>query len=153
MSTRLHVAVAPFVGVLGLILIVGYLAGRVATPYLAVSPVPVTAISHEETAVPVVRFDRIINGELLGSIRGEARVFLGEELLGVGSGSFRVSAKQLLENIVTVSVPPGMQFVASKRGTYYYPVSSSEGNAIVPENRIYFSDASAAEARGYKARP
>jgi hypothetical protein len=42
-----------------------------------------------------------------------------------------------------------MRFVASRRGKRYYPVSSREGERLVPENRLYFRTAEEAERAGY----
>ena len=42
-------------------------------------------------------------------------------------------------------------FVASKRGTYYYPVGCSRARTLSVKNMLYFKDISAAEAAGYKA--
>ena len=102
--------------------------------------------------VPVVRLDRIVNGELRGTLNGDARLFLGDRLVTVQSGSFRIPANELLMNFITIEVPEGMKFVASKKGTYYYPVASSNGEAIVPANRVYFNDEESARAAGYRGR-
>jgi hypothetical protein len=50
---------------------------------------------------------------------------------------------------VTVPVPPGMRFVASKKGKKYHAVDSASGERIAPENRVYFPDAASAERAGY----
>jgi hypothetical protein len=45
---------------------------------------------------------------------------------------------------------PQHPFVASKRGTYYYPSSCSRARTLSVKNMLYFKDISAAEAAGYK---
>jgi hypothetical protein len=56
-----------------------------------------------------------------------------------------------LKNVVTVTVPAGMKYVASKNGKYYYPVESVAGEKIVPANRVYFASEGDAEAAGFAA--
>jgi hypothetical protein len=48
-------------------------------------------------------------------------------------------------------VPADRAFVASKRGTYFYPVSCSKAKTLSSKNTLYFKDISAAEAAGFKA--
>jgi len=45
----------------------------------------------------------------------------------------------------------GYQFVASKRGTYYYPKNCSRAKGLSAPNMLYFKDKMTAEAAGYKA--
>ena len=42
-------------------------------------------------------------------------------------------------------------YVASKRGTYYYPVNCSKAKGLSPQNMLYFKDKISAEQAGYKA--
>lgn len=49
-----------------------------------------------------------------------------------------------------VKPPEGMRFVASKRGTKYYPLESAGAGSISPANRVFFETASDAEKAGYK---
>src|SRR3989338_3853881 len=44
----------------------------------------------------------------------------------------------------------GKNFVASNRGSKYYPVGCEAGKALKQENRIYFATREAAEAAGYE---
>ena len=64
--------------------------------------------------------------------------------------TFRIAADPFLTNVIDVQIPHDALFVASKRGTKYYPVDSSAGNRLVPQNRIYFRSAAEAEAMGYE---
>ena len=94
--------------------------------------------------------DRIVNGELEGRVSSGVRLFLGEKLiLPTASGTFTASAGLFLTNNVTVVIPEGMHFVASKNGKKYYPVTSSAGNRLTPKNRLYFRTSEEAEAAGY----
>lgn len=85
---------------------------------------------------------------LHGSIIGSARVFIGDEYF-VQSGVFVMDASSLFTNEILLVVPDGAEFVASKRGKKYYPVFSSAGENISPQNRIYFSSEAEAEKSGY----
>lgn len=42
-------------------------------------------------------------------------------------------------------------FVASKRGTYYYPLNCSKARTLSTKNMLYFKDKMSAEQAGYKA--
>ena len=48
-------------------------------------------------------------------------------------------------------VPEDSAFVASKKGTYFYPISCSRAKSLSSKNTLYFKDISAAEAAGFKA--
>jgi len=142
----------PLLGCLGLACVLGYGAGRIVSAQRVSGNAPVVMREDTREGVPVVRLDRIVNGELRGTLNGDARLFLGDRLVTVQSGSFRIPANELLMNFITIEVPEGMKFVASKKGTYYYPVASSNGEAIVPANRVYFNDEESARAAGYRGR-
>lgn len=129
-----------------LALILGVMAGYL----LGVSgaPQPPT-ILREDTRplIPVVRIDGIDGAELTGVALGEVRLFHGErQILTSGSGAFRVRLPG-----ITAAVPSGMRFVASKRGTKYYPAGSPSAQRLSSANVLYFRDAAAAEAAGYVA--
>jgi hypothetical protein len=48
-------------------------------------------------------------------------------------------------------VPKDFSFVASKRGTYYYPINCSRAQTLSVKNMLYFKDKTDAERAGYKA--
>jgi hypothetical protein len=99
---------------------------------------------------PVVHVRRIEEGKIVGTVGTGARLIVGDEaVLPQPDRSFAIDAVPFLVNIVPVPVPPGTQFVASRRGKRYYPVSSAAAERLVPENRIYFERAEEAEAAGY----
>lgn len=41
-------------------------------------------------------------------------------------------------------------FVASKKGTYYYPISCSKARTLSVKNMLYFKDKMSAQGAGYK---
>jgi len=111
---------------------------------------PIALVKDVNEKVPVVSIDGIIDGSLTGIINGNARVFLdGEQIKANASGSFAVPADDLFINKISIRVPDGMKFVASRKGKNYYLVSSSAGEKIVPSNRIYFRNREEAENAGY----
>lgn len=128
----------------------GFLAGRMT----ALSTFPQGEVSIEPDTrpdVPTVVIDGVENGKVQGRILGGARFLLGGvSIIPNGSGAFRTAAAPLLTNIVRVTVPPGMRFVASVRGKKYYPVTASAVGTLLPENRIYFRTAAEAEGAGYR---
>lgn len=140
----------PAIGALLLACVFGYLAGRVVTCRLDLPQTSMTLTDDMRPPVPTVRIDGVRNGYLEGVIIGEGRlVFGGHPIVTDGSGAFRVPANPILTNAITVTVPEGMRFVASKNGSKYYAVGSSGGAQIAPINRVYFRTAAEAEAAGY----
>jgi len=100
--------------------------------------------------VAVVSIDGINNGALTGTAQGAVRLVAGDRIvLPDGSGAFVIDDAAILTNRVSIIVPEGMHFVASKRGKKYYPVDSANGQQIVPGNRVYFPDAGSAERAGF----
>jgi len=98
----------------------------------------------------VVVLEGIRDGKIVGSLEGDVRLWIGEnEVLANTGGTISVDPGPLIVNEMSVLVPQGMQFVASKRGKKYYPVLVAAGQSITPENRIYFESAEKAEAMGY----
>jgi len=116
-----------------------------------IQDVPLKMVEDTRQLVPVVDMEGIKDGKLEGTLKGDVRLFLGNDLiLPDGSGAFKVPADSLFINYVRIAVPEGMQFVSSKRGKNYYPVSSSAGERITPGNRVYFRDEEAAQQAGFK---
>ena len=98
-----------------------------------------------------VHLTEILNGELYGSTVGDVSVFIGHEQVPLGSGGvFQVAAGPLLYNHIEIVVPDGMHFVASKKGSKYYPVLSASAQRLAPQNRVYFESEAQAESAGYK---
>ena len=138
-----------FAGAL-LIFFLGYTLGQFVMS-AKIQDVPLSIVEDTRQLVPVVDLRGVTDGKLEGMLKGDVRLFLGNEpVLTNGSGAFKVPADYLFINYVRVTVPEGVQFVASKRGKNYYPVSSSAGEKIIPENRVYFPDARSAENAGFK---
>ena len=101
--------------------------------------------------VSVVMMNGIRDGKLHGFMRGNVRFFLaGVPVVPGSSGAFTVDASNFLVHEVAVDVPQGMRFVASRRGSRYYPVNSRSGQRLHPKNRRYFRTAEEAEMAGYR---
>ena len=103
------------------------------------------------TAMPAVILTGVEDGKLKGTMKGDARFFLGsKQVFPSGSGAIDIAVGSFFQNEITITVPAGMQFVASKKGSYYYPVLSASAENLAPANRIYFKDEAAAKAAGFK---
>jgi hypothetical protein len=125
--------------------------GRITTVTISISDTPITIKEDARPRIPVVAIDGIVDGYLRGNTSGHVRLFIGEELVITdGSGTFAVPPDLFLEHIVTVDIPEGMNFVASRRGKKYYPLSSSQAKRLIPENRLYFKTAEEAQKAGYE---
>ena len=128
----------------------GFLLGSIVTTYGLVRRPPVVVMDDAAPDISVVSIEGIRDGALRGVARGNVRVVAGDEIVSVDqSGSFMIRDSRILTNTVILEVPPGMHFVASKRGKKYYSVDSSQARNIVPENRIYFPDEISARQAGY----
>ncbi|MDD4761990.1 MAG: hypothetical protein PHZ25_03150 [Candidatus Pacebacteria bacterium] len=142
---------APLLGAILLALIVGYLLGRLITERRTLPHTPMTMRDLGRSSVPTVHIDGVFNGQIRGMVRGEARLFLaGDQILPDQSGAFLTPAGPFLVNNVTITVPAGMRFVASKRGQKYYAITSASAANLAPENRVYFSSEEEAEGAGYR---
>lgn len=139
-------------GIILLTLTLGYISGRIATIQLAAADVPpIRLVPDTRPQVPVVQIDGIRDGKVVGRFSSGARLFInGAIVLPTQSGTFAVPGGKLLTNEITVIVPAGMKFVASKSGKKYYRVDSAGGERIAPQNRVYFPSDEAATAAGYK---
>ena len=145
-----HLSWIPLLGIVLLAITCGYLLGRLTTIRFSLPDIPITITEDTRPILQVLRIDGIRNGMIEGRILGDARVFFGDELvLPTASGTFAFPPDVFLKNIVDIVIPSDMQFVASKRGKKYYPVGSSAGEQLVPENRIYFKTEEDAKGAGY----
>ena len=147
-SSRFPSAVS-LLGVGGLLLLTGYLIGRLVTSASLPKP-SIMVVPDERDPVAVIRLEGVRNGQLEGETKGDVRFFLGDRLILAQSGTLKVPVGSFFTNEIAITIPEGMQFVASKKGTYYYPVDSADGEKIVPENRYYFRDEISAKAAGFK---
>ncbi len=117
---------------------------------LAVREVPVAVRSGSGATVVAVTFDGFRDGLLRGRSAGPVRLFAGEEPVDVApDGSFAFDHPGFHIEEVTVHVPDGMRFMASRKGKKYYPVTSAAGERIAPANRVYFPDEASARAAGF----
>jgi hypothetical protein len=142
---------APFLGAILLALVCGYLLGRLITERRSLVSAPMQMRDLSRPLVPTVHLDGVYNGQLKGTMLGEARLFLEDhQVVPDQSGAFLVPAGSLLTNKIEITVPSEMRFVASRRGQKYYPVESASASNLAPANRIYFRTAEEAEGAGYR---
>ena len=140
------------ISALTLACLIGYFIGRIVSIQLTVlSASPIHFTSDTRSTVPVVSIEGVRNGQLEGRMSSGVRLFVGEEyVIPTASGTFNVAAEPVLVNRVTVDVPADMYFVASRKGTRYYSVTSSQGMQITPVNRVYFHTREEAKGNGYR---
>lgn len=135
---------------LGLVLLVGYLGGRLLTE-VSVPPSTIVDVPDTRPSVSIIRLEGVRDGVLRGTMSGEVRFFLGDQLvLPTASGALHTVVGSFFDDRIVIAVPNGMRFVASRRGSKYYSVTSQAGADLVPENRMYFRTAADAEAAGYR---
>lgn len=111
---------------------------------------PPIVLHRSGSTVATVSIEAFRDGALRGTAVGPVRLFFdnGEVDIAPGGG-FAAEVPAFRVEEVTVVVPEGMRFVASKKGKKYYPVDSAGGERIVPGNRVYFTDAASAEVAGF----
>lgn len=139
--------------ILTLLLLCGYLGGRIVSTLEQNYQIPPPQISSQDLNQQVARIkiDRILNGILEGKIEGQpARVSVQDQLAATDAeGNFKIDV-QAITNLVPIPVPDGMNFVASKKGKKYYSVRSKSGANLSPANRVYFATEEEAINAGYK---
>lgn len=132
------------------VLLLGMAVGRYLWDRGCRSPLPITVIEDAHQAVPVVTIDGVREGRLVGSVGSGGRLVIAGDVVETGSGgTFAIDPRPLLTNVIPITAPPGVQFVASRRGKRYYPLTSASAERLVPANRIYFVTAEEAEEAGY----
>lgn len=136
-----------FVVALVLTLCMGFVAGRLLGLH-AIPAAPLRTYEDTQAPVPTLVIDGVENGAIVGTAQGTMRVLVSGEAYVVAPGEFRIPAAAFRE-VLTVRVPEGMRFVASKSGKKYYDVTSAAGGRIALENRVYFRTAADAQAAGY----
>ena len=138
------------IGVVILLIAFGYGIGRSMTMVHVEQQTHLAIEEVQADTIPVVRVQGIRNGRIEGTVDPGARLFIGDAYIDTQhSADFSVDAATILTNIITVEVPSGMHFVASRLGKKYYGVQSAGGNRISVKNRVYFASEAQAQAAGY----
>jgi len=138
-------------GFLFLAATLGYLTGRIIDTHIAIASAPPLAVVQDtRLRVPVIHIEGIRNGFLEGTMSSGARLIIGDRyVVPTASGTICIAAAPFLTDHVTVEVPEGMRFVASKYGKKYYSVNSAAGSRLKPENRVYFDTEVEAQKVGF----
>lgn len=129
---------------------VGCLAGLAHAFAFETSARPPTVVHQSGSAVAAVSVESFRDGALRGTAAGPVRLFFRGVPVDIApDGEFSALVPAFRVEEVSVVVPEGMRFVASKKGKKYYPVDSAGGERIAPQNRVYFPDEGSAEAAGF----
>jgi hypothetical protein len=100
-------------------------------------------------SIHTVTIQGIRNQQVYGTVTPNTRLFIGDALVQAQSGAFSVPAGPLLVHQVNITIPTGMQYVASTKGKKFYAVTSKSAMNITPGNRVYFKTSADAIAAGY----
>gem|GEM_PF-5549906 len=126
--------------------------GRISGQSAQENALIIAEVPDTRAEQPVITLEAVRNGNLIGRSEGNAQLFVGGDQAVIdGSGAFHIPARNFFVDTITVLIPEGMTFVASKQGTRYYAIPSSNGDRILPQNRIYFKTEAEAKAAGYSA--
>ncbi len=129
---------------------IGVIAGLIWAFTLQIDMHPPLSIRGSGATIASVTFEGFRDGALRGHAVGPLRLYVRDDAIMVdASGSFAIHHPAFRIEEVTIRVPDGMQFVASRKGKKYYSVTSAAGERIAPHNRVYFPDATSAEAAGF----
>ena len=127
----------------------GSVSGLVCAFAYGVEARPPALVHASGSVAPAVTLQGFRDGALRGNAVG-VRLFARDVPVDVApDGSFALVHPAFRVEEVSVPVPPGMRFVASKNGRKYHAVDSASGERIAPQNRVYFPDAAAAERAGF----
>jgi hypothetical protein len=132
-----------------LALVLGFVAGRILT-VRQFARSPITEVQDTRPAVPVFSIDGTEDGNIVGQVTGTLRILVAGTAVEIRPGEDVSIPLSTLPAVVTVEIPEGMRFVASKNGKKYYEVLSAQGKRIIPANRVYFRDEAEAEVAGYE---
>ncbi|MFH0820678.1 MAG: hypothetical protein V1908_02780 [Candidatus Peregrinibacteria bacterium] len=142
-----------------LILAIGSLGGYTVGFLRATrqASLPIQTIPDINEGVATIQFTGIEKGELKGQLTGrKARIAYDKNpiLILAPGDTFGIPMPQTSIGASTASAnaPVDAQFVASKRGKYYYSVSDTKAQQLSPKNRIYFKTKEEAEKKGYKPK-
>lgn len=130
----------------------GFLAGDIAEKLqIAKAPDIVLAGKNLGETVPVFTVSEVSKSGIKGiATGGEMRLVAGEEIsVSTGSGEIFLPLAQGQWRDVSIVIPDGARFVASKKGKKVYPVESKSAEKLSAENRIYFSTKEEAKQAGY----
>lgn len=103
--------------------------------------------------IALLFFDKIENGILYGRLEGEeARIVVAgkEEVDSVFEGEFSFEVTPILPNLKKVPAPEWAQFVASSRGSKFYPLDSPRAALVSVKNRTFFRSAEEAMQNGFE---
>lgn len=129
----------------------GSLVGFVLAFALRTDLDPPAVIRGSGATIGSVVLEGFRDGALRGEARGPVRLYAVDDPVAIdASGAFAIEHPSLRIEEVSVRVPSGMSFVASRKGKKYYAVDSAAGERIAPQNRVYFPDASSAERAGFR---
>ena len=135
-----------------LMLFTGYFLGSfVLELQKAGAPMDILVLPKEISKYePVVHIKEINRGQIIGFVGTGTRLVIGDSYVVPGSGGiFRIAAAPFLVNIIDIPIPAGAQFVASPRGTKYYPVESKAWRGWKSQP-VFFMSAGEAENNGYE---
>ena len=127
----------------------GSLSGLVCAFAYDADTHPPVILRASGSIAPAVTLEGFRDGALRGTAAG-VRLFARDQAVDVApDGSFAIVHPAFRVEEVSVPVPAGMHFVASRSGKKYYKVDSAAGERIAPKNRVYCPDAAAAERAGF----
>jgi hypothetical protein len=109
-------------------------------------------ISDVNPGVPTVNINGIQNGKIEGGVIGQkVRIVSGSDIQTVDPGkSFEIPVGTLVLAPKPSTVPSDTQWVASKRGKYYYSIFDARADGIASQNRLYFKSEADATKAGFK---
>lgn len=142
-----------------LIFAIFFLAGRISVQ-IALYPEdePIAVIEDINRSVPVVEILELKDGILRGKVNEKSiRIKAGKQLVVASPDqSFELSLSDIGLKVLSegpiLGAPDHAQFVASKRGKYFYALDSASAKKLSPKNLVFFQSEDDALKAGYKKR-
>ena len=135
----------------GLMLLLGFVLGFIVHDMASQTksiPQPITVVAQET----VLHLQTIENGKLIGNLQGApVRLRIGDDeiLESLHEGDFTANLVPILPMLKKIPHPDSAQYVASKRGKYYWALDSVEAAQITWKNRVFFGSREEAEEQGF----
>ena len=109
--------------------------------------------NYQPETLPTLELTKIENGILIGKTNQQVRMIsLENNQIISAENDFKIDITPLLPRLQIIPHPDDMQYVASKRGKYYWPLDSIEAHQIKWSNRVFFKNNGEAEASGYSKK-
>ncbi len=118
----------------------GFFIGLWFANFSSVTNIAPLSISSADEKIPVLTLLSIENGILkISKNNEEIRVRINDEIfIATDENIFEIPIETILPMLQKLPAPEGMNFVASKRGSTYWPLDSPRAFILSVKNRVFY---------------